>query len=103
MKDQEFKTVQALGAVDHVCCYYSMTHQAWELWIYGDDEDPVRAREVNRLGNRMITARGESRVWKSLDSLVDYLVRAGVKISRIRLDGEMPSQGKQAKQVDWAG
>lgn len=98
MKEQEFKTVQALGAVDYVCCHYDKYQQGWELWVYGDAEDPAGLREVNRLGNRMTTARGEPRCWKSLDSLIDYLVRAGVKFSAVRLDGDMPGQSKQA---DW--
>lgn len=87
MKEQEFKTVVGLRAVGHVCCFRSISNDAWELWVYPDESDPSSVREINRLGNRVITARGEIRTWKSLDSLVDYLLRAGIKFTNIQLDG----------------
>jgi hypothetical protein len=88
MKEQEFKTVAALGVVDHVCCYRNLTYGGWELWVYPDDSDPASFREIYRLGNRVITARGASRIWKSLDSLVAYLMRSGIKLTAIQLDGQ---------------
>jgi hypothetical protein len=96
MKEQDFKTFQALRAIGEVCCYY--TEGGWELYAYGDPDDLATCREVGRKGNRLTTARGDSRRWKSLDSLIDWLMRSGVKFSSIRLDGDMPGQ---AVQRDW--
>lgn len=81
MKQADFKQFAQAGAIGQVTLM-RVLDKGWEVWAYDLDG----ARTVGQYGNRMMGARGEPRVYTSLDRARDAIRKAGYS-GIIEIDG----------------
>ena len=79
MKKIEFETLAAAGALDSVVIFEPVPGAGYELWAY-----PLSAYQES---NIFKTAKGDSRIWASLDVLVKFIRSMGYH-SSITLDAK---------------
>jgi hypothetical protein len=70
MKKIEFETLAAAGALADVVIFQFVASSGYELWAY-------RENTYGREENLFKTAKGETRVWSSLDVLVKFIRSMG--------------------------
>lgn len=69
MKKIEFETLAVVGALESVVIFESVPGEGYELWAY-----PLSSACES---NRFKTAKGETRIWASLDVLVKFIRSMG--------------------------
>lgn len=77
MKKIEFETFAAAGALESIVIFEPVPGAGYELWAY--------PRSAYRESNIFKTAKGETRVWSSLDVLVKFIRLMGYS-GQIKLD-----------------
>lgn len=77
MKKIEFETLASAGALENVVIFQSSPGEGYELWAY-----PFSAACES---NRFKTAKGETRIWASLDVLVKFIRSMGY-FGSVKLD-----------------
>ena len=86
MKKIEFETLAAAGALESVVIFESAPGAGYELWAY-----PFSGACES---NRFKTAKGETRIWASLDVLAKFIRSMGYAGS-IKLDPRPISDREQ--------
>jgi len=81
MKTKDFENFAKAGAIGQVTLM-RVLDAGWEVWAY----DLAGARTVGQYGNRLMGARGEPRVYTSLDRARDAIRKAGYQ-GLIEVDG----------------
>lgn len=80
MKKIEFETLAAAGVLAEVVIFYSVASSGYELWAY--PENPYTESNIFK------TAKGEDRIWSSLDVLVKFIRSMGysgpIKLDAVR-------------------
>lgn len=69
MKKIEFETLAAAGALESVVIFESVPGVGYQLWVY--------PRSAYQESNIFKTAKGETRIWASLDVLVKFIRSMG--------------------------
>lgn len=73
MKKQDLQLLIAAGDVESVVLSRDLSaSEEWEAWIYGGAATESR-------GNRLVTARGEPRLFRSLDTAYAFVVGCGFR------------------------
>jgi hypothetical protein len=81
MTKNDLEITVAAGSVDQLWLYWdSATSAGWELWA--DSKGLSRSKG----GDRLITARGEVRTFKTLDAGVSFIRETGYK-GPLHIDG----------------
>ncbi len=70
MKKIEFETLAAAGALAEVVIFQHVASSGYELWAYPENT-------YGGESNIFKTAKGETRVWSSLDVLVKFIRSMG--------------------------
>lgn len=81
MKTKDFENFAKAGAIGQVALM-RVLDTGWEVWAYDLDG----ARTVGQYGNRLMGARGEPRIYTSLDRARDAIRKAGYS-GIIEIDG----------------
>lgn len=72
MKKIQFETLAAAGALSSVCIYE--VQEGYQLWAYPESSPDFRPDFESCLFK---TAKGETRIWSSLDVLVKFVRSMG--------------------------
>jgi hypothetical protein len=74
MKKIQFETLAAAGAMESVCIYE--VEEGYQLWAYPESSPDFRADFESCIFK---TAKGETRIWSSLDVLVKFVRSMGYR------------------------
>lgn len=72
MKKQDFELLVQAGDVQNVVISRDSSAAEWELWAYG-------GAATNARGNRLCTARGEPRLFRTLDTAFSFATGCGFR------------------------
>lgn len=72
MKKQDLELLVQAGDVQNVVISRDSSAAEWELWAYGGSATDSR-------GNRLSTARGEPRLFRTLDTAFSFVTGCGFR------------------------
>lgn len=69
MKNPEAKLLMTTGAIQRGTLFQDRNTGEWEIWLYGDEDDPLHPS----IRNPIELARGGRRKWASLDTAHQWI------------------------------